>query len=71
MKFLAICGSLRAASSNLLLLKGLAALAPAEVSVSFFDGFAQLPHFNPDLDAQAPPDPWRIGESYWPSLMGW
>lgn len=55
MKLLAICGSLRASSSNFLLLKGLASLAPSEVSISFFDGLAQLPHFNPDLDNETPP----------------
>lgn len=55
MKFLAICGSLRDSSSNLLLLKGLVSLAPPEVSISFFDGIAKLPHFNPDLDNETPP----------------
>jgi chromate reductase, NAD(P)H dehydrogenase (quinone) len=47
---LAICGSLRARSSNKEVLHAAAALSPHDVSVSFFDRLAGLPHFNPDLD---------------------
>jgi len=50
--FLAISGSLRAHSSNTEVLRACAILAPASVRVRIFDGLADLPHFNPDLDAE-------------------
>lgn len=50
MKLLAISGSLRALSSNTVLLRAAAALAPAGVEVVFYNGLGDLPHFNPDLD---------------------
>ena len=56
--FLAISGSLRAHSSNTEVLRACAILAPESVSVRVFDGLADLPHFNPDLDkegARVPP----------------
>jgi NAD(P)H-dependent FMN reductase len=54
MRLLAISGSLRAASSNTAALQALAALAPAGVSVDLYEGLGDLPHFNPDLDADPP-----------------
>jgi NAD(P)H-dependent FMN reductase len=45
MKIIAICGSLRARSSNLALLRAATKIA-AEVVI--YDGLASLPHFNPD-----------------------
>jgi NAD(P)H-dependent FMN reductase len=53
MKILAVSGSLRAASSNSVLLRAVAASAPPDIAVSIFEGIGHLPHFNPDLD---PPD---------------
>ncbi len=50
MRILAICGSLRAASSNGALLDAAARLVPEGVRVERFDGLGALPHFNPDLD---------------------
>ena len=50
---LAISGSLRARSSNTEVLRAAASLAPATATVSLFTGLAELPHFNPDLDAAA------------------
>lgn len=47
---LAISGSLRAQSSNTELLRAVAALSPEDVRVSLYEGIAQLPPFNPDLD---------------------
>jgi NAD(P)H-dependent FMN reductase len=47
---LAISGSLRARSSNTEVLRAVALLAPPDVRVSMYDGLADLPHFNPDLD---------------------
>ncbi len=55
MRILAICGSLRAASSNRAALEAAAWLAPPGVEVIFYDGLADLPHFNPDLDDTPPP----------------
>lgn len=50
MRILAISGSLRASSSNTLLLIAAAELAPDGVEVVMYDGLGDLPHFNPDLD---------------------
>jgi chromate reductase len=57
MKILAISGSLRAASSNTAVLRAAARLAPAGVSIVLFDGIAELPFFNPDLDGDMVPAP--------------
>jgi NAD(P)H-dependent FMN reductase len=56
MKVVGICGSLRAGSSNSVLLHAAAALAPAGMTVQVFEGIGGLPHFNPDLDTDAPPE---------------
>lgn len=55
MHLLTICGSLRAASSNRAALQAAALLAPPGTHVTLYDGLAALPHFNPDLDHDAPP----------------
>ena len=55
MRILAICGSLRAKSSNGALLDAAAELAPAGVRVERFGGLGELPHFNPDVDVDPPP----------------
>lgn len=58
MRVLAICGSLRAESSNIGLLRAVAAVAPADLEFVLYDGLGDLPQFNPDLDeldAVAPP----------------
>lgn len=49
-RILAISGSLRAASSNTALLRAARSLAPEGVEVVPYEGLAELPHFNPDLD---------------------
>lgn len=51
----AICGSTREASSNLNLIKAIAALTAESFTVSLFDGLSALPHFNPDLDHENVP----------------
>ena len=61
---LTVSGSLRAVSSNGAVLDAIAALAPSHVHVTRFDGLADLPAFNPDLDGEgATPPPavarWR------------
>lgn len=50
MKIIAICGSLRAQSSNLKLLRKCIELAPSSMSIEIYDRLGELPHFNPDLD---------------------
>ena len=55
MKILALCGSLRAASTNRVLLRACAQVAPPGVSVSIFEGLGALPPFNPDTESTAPP----------------
>ena len=52
---LAVSGSLRARSSNTAVLRAAAAVAPADVVVTLYDGLATLPHFNPDDDIGEPP----------------
>jgi len=54
-KIVAICGSLRAGSSNAALLHAAAALAPEGVEIVVFEGIGGLPHFSPDLDTDDPP----------------
>lgn len=55
MRILAISGSLRGASSNTQALRALTSLVPDGVSVELYEGIGDLPHFNPDLDGDAPP----------------
>jgi chromate reductase len=61
-RILAICGSLQAKSSNLTLLRVAVNAAPAGVEISLFEGLHELPHFNPDLEADGTlpaVDAWR------------
>ena len=51
MQLLAISGSLRAASSNSVLLLVAARLAPENVEVQLYEHMGELPHFNPELDS--------------------
>jgi chromate reductase len=61
MKIVALNGSLRKSSSNAALLRAVTRVAPDGVEVVTYTGIADLPHFNPDLDAEgdAPPAPVR------------
>ncbi|MFZ6874940.1 NADPH-dependent FMN reductase [Undibacterium sp. Di27W] len=54
MKILAICGSLRTASLNGMLIRAIARLAPADIEVLPYAGMGSLPLFNPDLDLIPP-----------------
>lgn len=47
-------GSLRAASLNSAVLRAAASLSPAEAQVRIYQGLADLPHFNPDLEGEEP-----------------
>ena len=59
MRIVAISGSLRRGSSNAALLRAAAQVAPPDVTVEIYEGLGQLPHFNPDDDAEdsEPPAP--------------
>ncbi len=52
---IAICGSTRAASINLSLLKAVRDMAKNRMTISIFDSIASLPHYNPDIDDVEPP----------------
>jgi len=54
-KFLAISGSLRAASTNTALLGALARNAPPGCDIALYDGLARLPVFNPDDEGERTP----------------
>jgi chromate reductase, NAD(P)H dehydrogenase (quinone) len=54
-RLFAISGSLRAGSSNTILLRAAARLAPAGVEIAVYDKLGDLPHFNPDLEGAEPP----------------
>lgn len=51
----AICGSTRSTSSNLSLLREIKNLASGIFEINIFTGIAEIPHFNPDLDNDHPP----------------
>lgn len=54
-KILAVSGSLRAKSTNTMLVRAAAGLAPEDMQIDFFEGLNDLPHFTPDLDGEAAP----------------
>ena len=54
-RVLAIAGSLRAASSNVALLRAAARLAPDGMTITLYEALGALPHFNPDLDVDPAP----------------
>ncbi|WP_228520428.1 NAD(P)H-dependent oxidoreductase [Flavobacterium sp. CSZ] len=55
-KIFAITGSTRNNSSNYKLLKFISEQIKDSFEVEIFEGLAQLPHFNPDLDTENPPE---------------
>lgn len=55
LQILALCGSLRAASTNLSLLKAAQLLAPPSTVLRIYEGLEALPHFNPDREPALPP----------------
>lgn len=59
---LAISGSLRAGSSNTVLLRAAAELAPEGVEITLYNGLGDLPHFNPDLDAEGEDGPPAVAD---------
>ncbi|BAY66680.1 NADPH-dependent FMN reductase (plasmid) [Calothrix brevissima NIES-22] len=55
MKILAISGSLRPGSANTSLLRATTTLFAPGVDLTIYEGLADLPHFNPELDSELPP----------------
>src|SRR5262245_37837636 len=55
LRLLALSGSLRRVSVNTALLRAAVHLAPDGVEVVLYEGLGNLPHFNPDLEADEPP----------------
>ncbi len=47
-----ISGSLKSTSANTNILRAMATMAPEHVFVKLFEGFDQLPHFNPEIASQ-------------------
>lgn len=62
MNIVAICGSLRAHSSNLALLRAARKLAPEGMTITLYEGLANLPHFNPDDDEEGATPPSAVAE---------
>ena len=62
-RILALCGSLRAASTNAALLRATARLAPAGIVVDIFGGLRDLPLFDPDLETDLPAPARRLHEA--------
>ena len=56
MRILAISGSLRSTSANTAVLRVAQTLAPPGIDIILYEGLGALPHFNPDLDGDNPPE---------------
>lgn len=54
-KIIAICGSTRASSTNLHLIKAISNIVVDKLDVEVFQGLTEIPHYNPDLDNDYPP----------------
>lgn len=63
---LAVSGSLRHGSTNTLLLQAVADRLPVGVTMVFFDGLDDLPHFSPERDADH-----ESGTATLPSVNRW
>jgi chromate reductase len=68
MHILAVSGSLKSTSTNSVLLRAAATLAPAGMTFTFYDRQSgELPHFRPDLDEEGAVAPPPVAE--WRSLV--
>ena len=56
LNILAISGSTRQQSSNHLLIQAIADLMSDVAAIQIFNGLTEIPHFNPDLDNEHPPE---------------
>ena len=52
---LALCGSLRRASLNAMLLRAVKRIAPDDIKIEIYPSLGELPLFNPDLESSDPP----------------
>jgi chromate reductase, NAD(P)H dehydrogenase (quinone) len=55
-RILAICGSTRKNSLNLSLISAIISLSDQIFDIRIFGGLTELPHFNPDIDNENPPE---------------
>src|SRR4030095_9638721 len=55
-KVIAISGSVRRNSANLRLIKAIDDLTKEKFETTVFEGLTDIPHFNPDLDTDQPPE---------------
>ena len=55
-KILAISGSTRKKSSNINLINAIEELSSSIFLITIFEGLTNIPHFNPDLDNENPPE---------------
>jgi NAD(P)H-dependent FMN reductase len=55
-RILAISGSIRANSTNLNLINAIIELYSDQLDIKVFEGLAAIPHFNPDLETDNPPE---------------
>ena len=55
-KILAISGSTRQNSTNLNLINAIVELFSDKLDIRIFEGLSDIPHFNPDLDRDNPPE---------------
>jgi chromate reductase len=56
-RILGIAGSLRRGSHNAQLLRAAAQALPSGVELELYDGLAELPHYNEDIDTDPRPEP--------------
>ena len=59
---LAICGSLRAESTNLKIIEYAAKIAANSLKISVYQGLSRLPAFNPDLDGEGAMPPAEVAD---------
>ena len=59
-KVMAIVGSLSARSSNHSVIEHIRAASANRLDIKLYDGLRDLPHFNPDLDTDDPPEEVKV-----------
>ena len=62
MRVLMVSGSVRAGSTNTAVLRTATAVAPADLEAVLYEGLLELPHFNPDADAEGAQVPAPVAE---------
>jgi NAD(P)H-dependent FMN reductase len=63
-KALGLCGSLRASSTNRILLEAAQALAPSPMRITSIADGSIVPHFNPDLEEHS------LKAGHWREMVG-